>query len=267
LTPFLQEPRAIEQFLKTVEPQYDASLAKIRDNKIDQECIHCIAGFVACVLTCSPAARRLNVGPIEAKVDAVARAADAQGMFGKSPESLGSKSVTELLDEGAIAPKIEPKFPQALGTSSILHFTSTFGNSPWEIFRNFQTDTPFVTSDFPVALEISNFGAPVNRIVPLAPDLAIRITPDIALRGQPHDLKFSKFTKTKRAVKRHEAVYLNRLIVQCAEEYVFYNDEFWWVDPFVAKNSKYRIENVKLSIERDGKKGFQITSQIALRQE
>jgi|ERR1700734_511634 len=263
--PFLQQPRAIEDFLKNVEPQYDVSLGKMRDDKIDQECIHCIAGFVAYVLTCSPAALRLNVAPIEAMVGAAARAADARGLLGKSSPSLGLKSATELLDEGSIRPVVDPKFPQALGIDSILHHTSMFGNSRWEIFRNFQCDTPFVTSDFPVALEVSDSTAPANRIVPLAPDIAIRIKPDIALRGQPQDLKFGKFAATRRATKRHEVVYLNRLVVQCAEELVFYCDECWWVDPFVIKNSKYRLENVKRAIERDGKKGIQITPQIDLR--
>jgi Protein of unknown function (DUF4238) len=263
--PFLQQPREIEEFLKNVEPKYDVSLDKIREDKIDQECIHCIAGFAAYVLTCSPAALRLNVEPISAAVGAMARAADAKGVFDKSPPSLGSKSVTEHLDEGSISPKVEPKFPQAIGINSILQHVSTFGNSPWEILRNFQPDTPFVTSDFPVALEVSEFGTSANRIVPLAPDIAIRIRPDIGLRGQAQDLKFGKFTSTRSALKRHEVVYLNRLIVQSAEELVFYSEEWWWVDPFVTKNHRHYVENVNRAIEVGGKKGFQVTSQIGLR--
>ena len=42
---YLRENRAIEEFLKGVEPRYNASLAKLRQNKIDQECILCIAGL------------------------------------------------------------------------------------------------------------------------------------------------------------------------------------------------------------------------------
>jgi Protein of unknown function (DUF4238) len=112
--PFLQQPRAIEDFLTSVEPKYNASLEKIREDKIDRECIHCIAGFVAYVLTCSPTALRLNVEPLKAAVDAAARLADAKGVFSRAPPSLGSKSVTELLDEGGAVFAVDPQYPQVL---------------------------------------------------------------------------------------------------------------------------------------------------------
>jgi hypothetical protein len=49
--PFLTEERAIEEFLKVVEPRYNRSLAKLRENKMDQESIASIAGFAAYVIT------------------------------------------------------------------------------------------------------------------------------------------------------------------------------------------------------------------------
>src|SRR5713226_7428829 len=36
---YLKEDRIIEKFLLDVEPKYNASVAKLRDGKIDQECI------------------------------------------------------------------------------------------------------------------------------------------------------------------------------------------------------------------------------------
>jgi hypothetical protein len=60
--PYLAESRAIEEFLKDVEPRYNASLVKLRKNKPDQESIFCIAGFVAYIVNCSPAAMRIHSG-------------------------------------------------------------------------------------------------------------------------------------------------------------------------------------------------------------
>ena len=57
---YLTEDRAVEEFLKTVEPRYNASLAKLRDNKIDQEAIASLAGFAAYIVSCSPTAMRLH---------------------------------------------------------------------------------------------------------------------------------------------------------------------------------------------------------------
>src|SRR6202022_1896603 len=49
---YLSKDRAIEEFLKDVEPRYNASLAKLRENKMDQEAIASLAGFAADVVTC-----------------------------------------------------------------------------------------------------------------------------------------------------------------------------------------------------------------------
>jgi hypothetical protein len=86
---FLQESRAIEEFLKD---GYNASLAKLRENKCDQECIFCIASFVAYVITCSPAGMRIRSGPLKATVTSVANILAEQGAFSEAPETPGGKS-------------------------------------------------------------------------------------------------------------------------------------------------------------------------------
>src|ERR1700674_3961126 len=49
---YLKENRASEDFLKNIEPRYNVAVAKLRDNKVDEETIFVVAGFVAYVLTC-----------------------------------------------------------------------------------------------------------------------------------------------------------------------------------------------------------------------
>lgn len=66
---YLTKDRAIEEFLKEVEPRYNAALAKLRDNKIDQESIASLAGFAAYIVSCSPTAMRLNSGPLKALLE------------------------------------------------------------------------------------------------------------------------------------------------------------------------------------------------------
>ncbi len=129
-----------------------------------------------------------------------------------------------------------------MGISSILQRTATFGNFRWEILRNGFADNPFFTSDFPAAIEKSDDPRILNRIVPLAPDLAIRIRPDLAIERGQADFSFANVGYHIRDISHAELVQLNRLIVQCAEETVFYRDDSPWVQPFVAKNRQYRIE-------------------------
>jgi Protein of unknown function (DUF4238) len=241
---YLSKDRAIEEFLKDVEPRYNASLAKLRENKMDQEAIASLAGFAAYVVTCSPTAMRLHSGPLKAQLEAAAAILDKQGVIPKAPEILGEKSVTELLADGTVKFTVDPKYPQALGIANILHHTSVFGNSPWEILHNDEEESPFFTSDYPAAIETFDINTPINRIVPFAPDIAVRIKPDISLSGTKPDITFAKFKATSRHLKRAEVLEINRLLVRCAEELIFFRDDREWVDGFVSKNRRYRIEAV-----------------------
>lgn len=249
---YLKEDRKIEDFLKDVEPRYNASLAKLRENKIDQECIRCIAGFAAYIVTCSPAAMRMNSAPLKASLESVTAILDAQGMIPKAPETLGEKSITELLADGAVKFTVDPKYPQAIGIANVLRHVSVFGNSSWDILHNGETKNPFFTSDYPAAIEIKDLNSPINRIVPLAPDLAIRIRPDILLSRTMPDLTFARFRAEPRHLKRAEVIDLNRLIVRCAEDHVFYSDDLDWIENFIAKNRCYRIEVVTHKLSREG---------------
>lgn len=64
------------------------------------------------------------------------------------------------------------------------------------------------------------------------------------LSGTMPDLTFPGFKATPRRLKRAEIVSVNRLLVQCAEDLVFYRDDKDWLVGFVAKNRRYRVEPV-----------------------
>jgi hypothetical protein len=239
----LREARAIEEFLKTIEPHYNAALDKLIAGEIDTNCIYTIAGFVAYVVTCSPAGMRIHSGPLKSTVETTAAMLETQGALSPPPARLGGASLTELLRDGVVEVVIDPKFPQAFGIDSILQNAATFGNFTWEVLHNDSDDTPFFTSDFPAAIENTDDPRIVNRIVPLTPNLALRIRPDLTLDRARSDFSFSGFSYRSRKLGRDEIVKLNRLIVRCAEETVFYRDSHPWIRPFVSRNRHYRIES------------------------
>ncbi len=239
---YLIHDRAIEDFLLTVEPRYNASIAKLRNGTIDTECVHAIAGFVAYIGCCTPAAMRIHQEPLRAQLTSTAEILDRQGLIPKAPPSLGGKSLTELLAEGTVRHEIDPKFPQAIGISTVVGRTSIYGNSHWDIVLNGEDDSSFFTSDYPLALEEVHGNPIPNWIVPLAPDLAIRIVPDIRLSGKDPDLSFPGFNYRRRQATSQEIRDLNRLLVRCAEDMVFYRDDRHWIEPFVKKNRNFRVE-------------------------
>lgn len=241
---YLREDRAIEDFLKTIEPNYNVALDKLiaGDGEIDNTCIYTIAGFVAYVISCSPAGMRIGSGPLKSTVETTAAMMEAQELLPPPPPQLGDTTLTELLRDGAVDVTIDPKYPQAMGISAILALTATFGNFKWEILHNDFDDSPFFTSDLPTAIEKTDDPCILNRIVPLAPNLALRIRPDLTFDRGRADFSFANFGYRSRKVGRKELVKLNCLIVRCAEDCVFYRDDHPWVRLFVTKNRHYRIE-------------------------
>lgn len=239
---YLTHDRIIEEFLKTVEPKYNSTVAKLVAGAIDPECVYVIAGFAAYVGACSPAGMRIQAGPIKSLLDSTAFALDAAKAFGPPPESLGGTSLTELLQGGTLKVTVDPKYPQAVGIANILRMTAMLGNFPWEILRNRFDDNPFFTSDFPTAIEKSSDPRVLNRIIPLTPNLAVRILPDISIDREKCDFTFNQFRSRFRRIERQELLAVNRLLVKCAEELVFYRDDHPWVKPFISKNSPYRVE-------------------------
>jgi hypothetical protein len=245
---YLKEGRVIEEFLKTIEPEYNGALAKLIEDKIDEQCIYTISGFVAYVISCSPAGMRIQSGPLKSTVETVAAMMEARGLIPPPPKELkelglGGESLVELLGTGAVKVKVDPKFPQAVGISSIYRSLAIFGNFGWDILLNDFSHSPFFTSDFPAAIEETRDRLIINRIVPLAPNLAIRIRPDLTIDKDLADFSFANFHCRRRRISQKEAVEINRLIVRCAEDTVFYRDDSAWVQRFIAKNRHYRVES------------------------
>ncbi len=240
---YLRENRAIEEFLKTIEPKYSDAVAKLASNKIDGECIYTIAGIVAYIMSCSPAGMRINSGALQGVVEMEALVLDSQGLIPSPPPELGGMNLREIFDKGIAKVDVDPKFPQAIGIASIIKNTAMLGNFKWELLRNNFEDSAYFTSDYPVAIETTSDLSVRNRIVPLSPSLAIRICPNREISRERADFTFANFDCQDKRLGRRDVAQINKLIVRCAEELVFFRDNHPWVLGFVRKNSQFRIES------------------------
>lgn len=240
----LEEPRAVEEFLKGIEPRYSEAVARITQPSFDPDALYALSGFIAYVLSCSPTGMRLQSAPLKGVVEETARRLDAKGEFGAPPAALGGSSPTELLEQGALKVKIDPKYPQAIGISQILSLANTLGNFAWQVLVN-DTDSPYFTSDYPVAIEETPDPLILHRLVPLSPRIAVRLIPNLNIErdvdARP-DFSYKHFRRRISKVTRSEAMAVNRQIVRSAEDLVFYSRELPWVQKFVARNAAYRLE-------------------------
>jgi len=239
---YLRNSRAIEDFLKTIEPSYNRAVQKVSSGTVDHEAVFTVAGFVAYVSTCSPGGMRIQSGPLEGMVEATTPALDSKGVL---PRLSDGRTLTDLLQAGTVEVAIDPKYSQAIGISTILRLVSTYGNLRWDFLVSGSADRPFFTSDFPVAIETTHQAHILNRVIPLAPHLAVRIMTGPLPRRRPLDLSFPDFRYRLLRPSIEEIEGLNRLFVQCAEEIVFYRDDEVWVRPFVEKHRHFRIEPQK----------------------
>jgi hypothetical protein len=238
---YLLEDRAIETFLTTIEPRYNDAVNQLRTGCPSRDAIYVIAGFVAYVTACSPTALRLGAEPLRKAIEATTAILDSKGELPQAPEELGSASTSQLLRDGTIKVNVDQKYPQAIGISAILNFVGVFGNSMWELVQNNEPLGPFFTSDFPAAIEPSA-GQTLGRVVPLAPDFAVRILTDRTANDARLDTTFPTFRP--RAVVAKAAIIreINQSIVRSAEELIFFRDDHDWVRAFLTKNARFRIE-------------------------
>jgi len=239
---YLREDRLIEEFLKLVEPNYPKAIETIERGEHTQLSIFTIAGFVAFVSSCSPAAMRIYSKHLKDNLEDAAIVLDSKGEFPEPPEVLGGKSLTEMLNNGEVQLTVDKKYPQAFGIRQVVEKTVHIGNFKWEILINPHENNPFFTSDFPTTFEKTKDIRVFNRVVPLSPTLALRIHPEKSIKRKELDFSFSRFKCRFRKIPRSEVLHINRLIVRCAESIVFYRDQYPWIEPFIRKNSRYRVE-------------------------
>ena len=242
--PYLQDSRAIEEFLRGIEPKYNKALQKLAVREIDEECRYVIAGFVAYVQACSPAGMRIHSGPMQSCVEETIRIEDSKGLVPKPLAESRGENIIELLQSGTCSTEIDPKYPQAIGIDQIHDHTTTFQHFKWDIMINPFANSPFFSSDFPIGIERKSKSPIASKIIPLSPELAIRMRPEPLLAGHHIDFSSANFQHTVRKLNRKEVMSINRLIVRCAENIVFFRDNHEWIPKFVERNAKYRIEPI-----------------------
>ncbi len=151
------------------------------------------------------------------------------------------------MENGDINVTIDEKYPQALGINGIMERVNIWGNSAWDIIVNeHDKGSSFFTSDFANGIELSDDPRIINRLMPLAPDLAVRISPGSCCPGFEHGLRLF-------------AVACLRL----PEELVFFRDNHEWVERFLNKNRSYRVEPITTEIKTPT--GYALVSTIRVK--
>lgn len=244
-TQYLEDPRAIEKFVKPIEQNYNLACSQILNNEMTEKAIFVISGFATFVGICAPTSQRIHLGSLEELTKIEAELLDRMGNIPKAPAELGGKSLSELIRDGAIKVETDPNYPKAIGVSNFRRNLFAFGNFSWDILLNDWPDSPFLTSDFPLAVEETIDPRLINRVLPLTPKLAIRIRPRLDLsKSELASERFEHFRFRRVKLDHSEARKINQTIVRSAEDMVFASGEFPWLTKFVERNRRYCVQGI-----------------------
>ncbi|MBS2010556.1 MAG: DUF4238 domain-containing protein [Cyanobacteria bacterium SZAS TMP-1] len=252
----LAEPRKIEETLAGIEPKYNKAVASLSRAEFDNETVWTIAGFAACIMVASPTALRLHNPTHTAILRDMAVMLDRRGLL---PGSSGMR-FSRHVASGATDFRVDGRFSQSILAENMNRTIGLLTHGDWEVLHNRFPDCPFFTSDYPIALEVSEDDRRLNnKVIPLTPNMALRIKPNIEVNHQ--DPPFTNLTVRRRALSRGEVKRINTLIVRSAEEVVVYLKEHNWVPDFVDRNRRYWIDGVVTKTRVSPRRVLYITRQ------
>ncbi len=241
-------PELLGDYRKIFEPGWNPAIQNILAGAISPTDKFVVSAYMANMMVCTPAWRR--VGEKMYSQQATGHLMFEQEMkekHGTADEEL-DKAV-ESLKRGDIALSTNPDYIKAIITRHLLVYACLTYNLDWLIMEN-DTDQPYLTSDNPVAMAFSGrHGDPVTRILPVTPKLCLSVTYDsreanqFDLRDVPRILKTPPRGAITRAKAKPVALReVNRLIVQCAEDFVFSSREDDGARKLTEKYAKFRID-------------------------
>ncbi len=260
---YLNSPRILEDYLSDIEPNYSDACSKIGQGRPDYESILILSGFIAFVIGCSPTSMRLGAIPLSKMVRTEAELLERMGEIEPAPPELGGKTLTELLDEGLVIVDTDEKFPQSMGISGLPEQAAQFASFRWEIILNSHAERhPFVTSDFPASIEPSSDPQILNRVVPLRPDLAVRIHPQLRPPNRPNLATDFRYRVVQASPS--EVTSINRTTIRCAEQLVFSPIDSPGLRSLVKRNSRYFLDVDHFRTPSEA--GYLLTNRVFLNQ-
>jgi hypothetical protein len=94
---YFKDTRAIEEFLKFIEPKYNEAIKNLSQGKVNVDTIFVIAGWIAYVFTCSPTAIRLNTNFLYNPTIQAIKTLENKRLFQEIPIKGLPKTLTECL--------------------------------------------------------------------------------------------------------------------------------------------------------------------------
>lgn len=246
---FKDRPKILGELRKIFEPHWNEAIDSILEKRISNENKFLISAHIGHLMTCTPTWRRIGVGMgdqmIRQYLSFYKKMKDKHGGEFEIP-----RDGIEMIERGEMTVHTKPEYIKAISTQHLLEIAWEAYNQDWTVLRN-NTDSPFLTSDNPVALSESRSAVvPSTRYLPITPRLCLSVNfspnrvkpldrekPSIDLQRPPMG------TIRGGDITAMGARIINRAVVQCAEDLVFSSVESEGIRKLVSRYAKYRVES------------------------
>jgi hypothetical protein len=231
-------PELLGDLRSLFEPHWPQCVKDMFAHNISADDRWHISCAIANFMACTPTWRDIGAGMATRQLAGHLSFAKAmQAKHGGNPD-LPVEAI-QALEQDQI--HIDPDYIKCIQTKMFLDLAWATYNQNWDVIFN-ATDCPFLTSDNPFAyLTMETITEPVSRVLPVTPQLCLRITYDIREAG-PLDLsKRHKGGLRFGHINADSAQIVNRFAVMCADRFVFSSIDSPDVANFVRKYGDYRI--------------------------
>jgi hypothetical protein len=173
---FPEAPDVLGTFRRTFEPRWNLAIEKVRSRSLAYVEKTDISGYLANLMTCTPATQRMfgkvSVGSLKRFASF---AKDMQLKHGTAEQEVPVEAI-EAVEEGKIDFVIDPKYLQAQSIRRLLRFMLHIRNQDWVVVEN-RTALPLITSDNPFCVvPFTDLRTPLVRILPLTPYHWLEVT-------------------------------------------------------------------------------------------
>ena len=229
---YFNNPRILEKYLPLFENPWKQNVEALRDYYIDGMVKYEISGYVSFLRACTPTAKRLGQERIRASIQPIVqRVAEQQFKLHPPRDEEARQIIRMLIEQKHITTEIDRAFPHAIGISLLLSLTSRFLNGRWLIMIN-KSERSFVTSDNPAVAYYHKNSTGIGQLyVPLAPGIAILVSPDFDDKIIDENSINSSTCKNDCFVvpKLEYVEKFNELIIKAAEKRVLHSSINAWL--------------------------------------
>ena len=242
---YFNNPRILDKYLPQFENPWKQNVAALRGRQFDGMIKFQISGYLAFLRTCTPTAKRLNQEATQAALQPMAQRGLERHFRARPPADKETKGIIEkLIREKQIAFEVDRQFPHAVCISRLHYLAAQFVYGTWLVMIN-ESDHPFLTSDNPAVAYYHNRNVTrANIYVPIAPDVALMITPDPD-RNKVIDLSVIDDSISPadhfRAPKTGFIDTLNDLIIRAAEDRILHSSIDRNIEQRVREDADWRM--------------------------